>query len=184
MMNPMNVRHPSRGRRWSALLALVAALLLAPRAQADTHPNFDGVWVLDLEASQPLEPILTAQGRSWAERKLADSVVVTQAMKVTADQLIVDISTPVSERQEILPLDGVARPTQTEHAGTVYTRTFWAEDGQVLVSVTQLTLPDGAPAEMVATRRIKDGGATMEQLLELKLSDGRVLKSNRVLRKR
>lgn len=182
----MTSLRPPRASGLHALFALLALLLAAATAApalAGGHPDFTGTWVLDLEASEPLEPLLRAQNRSWAERKLADSLTITQVIKQSDGKMVIDISSAVNQRQDVLIIDGSRQEQQTERAGTVYTTTKWSEDGQQVITVTEMVLDGGVKADMITTRGLAPDGQTTHLLLELKFEDGRHLKAKRVLRK-
>ena len=164
---------------------LIAALLwmsMAGGVMAAEHPDFSGVWVLNLKKSESVDAILKAQGRSWPERKVADSISVTQTIEQGEDIMTVHISSSVTNRTDRLKLDGSTETVKTERMGTVQTRTLWSEDGQTLTSITTMTLPDGSKADMHAIRHLTPEGH-LRQDLELHLANGKVLRAKRHLDK-
>ena len=164
---------------------IVAALFylgIAGGVMASERPDFSGVWVLNLDKSDSVDAILKAQGRSWPERKIADSITVTQTITQTPELMTVHITSSVTDRVDRLKLDGTTETKETDRLGTVKTRTFWSDDGKILTSVTTMTLSDGTKADMHAIRHLTPEGA-LRQDIELHLADGKILKAKRHLDK-
>lgn len=161
----------------------VVCLLLAGPLLAGSHPDFSGRWLLDSGASQSMDAILAAQGRTWMERKLYDSVSITQVITQTDKELVIVIeSSAAPSRTERLNLDGSNQTKETARAGTVTTRTFWESD-TTLTTSTKMKLADGSPADWIIRRSLSDGGQTLVQAVELVAQDGRKYTSRRIFRK-
>lgn len=164
-------------------LMMWATLLLVGPVLAGVHPDFSGRWLLDSGASQSMDAILAAQGRTWMERKLYDSVSITQVITQTEKELVIVIeSSAAPSRTEHLSLDGTNQTKETARAGTVITRTWWESD-KTLTTSTQMKLADGSPADWIIRRSLADEGKTLIQAVELVAQDGRKWTSRRIFRK-
>lgn len=147
------------------------------------HPSFTGKWVLDVAASDSMDAIMEAQGRSRMERMMAKNMVVTQNITQTEKQVTVEVESAASNQTEVLLLDGSETTMDTPRAGKVTTYTNWGADGVTLVTHAKMKLKNGESAEMIARRKIIDGGKTLSMKVELHLQNGQVLTANRILRK-
>lgn len=172
---------------WIGFLLMLCWSLCLPgfvcaQTSGSEKTDFTGTWELDLEASDSMEEILKAQGRSWAERKAAGNMSVTQRITQTKDQMTIAIDSVANKSTEVLRLDGTAETKETPKMGTVQTHTSWDGDS-VLVTVVDMKLSDGDPATMVMRRQLRDQGKTMVMQIEMRLKDGKVLSANRILRR-
>ena len=161
---------------------LVMCLMLQGDVMAGARTDFSGVWVLDLEQSESIDAILKAQGRSWAERKLADSITVTQTIEQSDTLMKLHIESVATDRNERLKLDGTSEKIQSERAGEMVTRSVWNDEGTVLTTINDFKLQDGTPVSMRFVRTLVDE-KTLRQDIELHLAEGKVLKAKRILRK-
>ena len=166
-----------------ACIALVGLVHFSPPALADDRPDFSGAWTLDSRASDPVEELLKAVGRSWLERKAASSARVTQRIVQTDDALTIEVDSTLRSTTEVLRTDGSIRTLTNEKGNQVSSRTFWSEDGAALITSTDAVLANGDRGRFVITRTIEDGGRTLRQRLELHMPDGRVLAADRILRR-
>ena len=152
-------------------------------ALADTHPDFSGTWLMDLNdpASTPMGPILQAQGASWMERRAADAVAVKQVITQTKDAITIHASSTLRENTEVIKLDGSVEVRTTDRLGKVEARSFWDKDGKTVVTVMKYKTKDGKQAEWSIRRYLTDGGKKIQVDHKLSFDDGRVIKSTRVL---
>lgn len=166
---------------------LLAGLIMAVIAStspvlAGSHPDFTGTWVLDLDASESVEPLLAAQGRSWVERKAANSVVITQVVTQTEETITLDVTSVATNRHDELKPGTGWQPSKTDRAESAKTRVLWSEDGQSLITETLMTFEGGEQATMKTTRSMTTDGQTTYMLLEF-IKGGVHERSKRVLRK-
>jgi len=164
-------------------LLVTASLLSAPLLGGaafglDAHPSFAGAWQLDLAASDSPEELLKAWGASWAERKAAANLSVTQTITQDEGRLSITIHAVVMDSTEVLPLDGGWVASTSKAGEPVRTRTWWAGDD--LWTTSEVTRADGSHITLQVDRRLEDNGATMRQRLILVLSDGTQLAADRV----
>ena len=152
--------------------------------ESEDKPDFSGTWVLDLAASESLDALLAAQGKSWPVRKLAGSMQVTQKITQTATTLTIEMEGALADRTEIMKLDGSWENKTAGTTGPGRTRTYWAPDGKNLVTESIVTLENGDNATMSAKRTLRDNGKTLVQRISLTLKDGNTLSANRILRKK
>lgn len=149
---------------------IVAALAAGPG-------DFAGTWKMDPARSDDPDALLRAWGASWLERRAARSMAPTQIISVTAERVTIVIETSILTRTDTLILDGSPQASVSRAGGPVTTRSHWADSA--LVSRSELTTKDGRAIQLVATRTIEDGGATMRQRLEL-IENGTTLSADRV----
>jgi hypothetical protein len=163
-----------------SVLAFGGAAFSQEQAQP---PSFAGKWSLDIDASDTMVPIMQALGRSKMEQKMAGNMAVTQTITQTVTQMTIAIKSMVKNQTEVLLLDGTKETRDTPNMGMVQTYTSWDKDGKTLVTIADMTLKNGDPAEMVMRRQLQDNGQTMLLQNELRLKDGQVLTANRIFRK-
>ena len=73
------------------MIVLLSALMLLSRA--GWAADYSGTWILDLSASDSLEPLLQAPGVSLIQRKAAANMAVTQQITQTGDKLTFKVVT-------------------------------------------------------------------------------------------
>ncbi|MEZ4322734.1 MAG: hypothetical protein R3F61_35025 [Myxococcota bacterium] len=121
---------------------------------AFANPAMNGTWTLDRAASEPVAPILRAQGLTWLERTLAEAGSPTHTIEWRPEHAVVHVQSGWYERVDDLPLDGVARRSTVARVGEVNVASEMV-DG-VLVTRAELTLRDGAPAVLESHRELVD----------------------------
>lgn len=171
-------------KSWLVLcLTMLAFCSAAWGADTVQRPSFNGTWLLDLAASDPMDAILEAQGRSRMERMMVKNMSVTQRITQTENQITIVVESIASNQTDTLLLDGTIETKETPRAGTVQTFTVWDSDGKTLVTTVKMKLKDDSPADMIMRRQLIDEGKTMSMKVELHQKDGKVLTANRILRK-
>jgi hypothetical protein len=173
-------------RTSSALCLAICALLVAGATDARAggeHPDFTGTWGLDLDASDPLDPLLEVQGRSWIERKVARSMKVTQKIQQAGATITISVESVLRTKVDEFTIGSPWEKRDTDELGRVRQRTEWSPDGKRLVVRNEAKLKDGTEGELRVSRWLEDDARTMIQLLELVLKDGRQLKARRVFRR-
>lgn len=168
---------------WALCLSMLVFGGAAFSQEQAQPPSFAGKWSLDLDASDSMVPIMQALGRSKMEQKMAGNMAVTQTITQTATQMTIFISSTFKKQTEVLLLDGSKETKDTPNMGMVQTYTSLDKDGTTLVTVADMTLKNGDPAQMVMRRQLQDDGQTMLLQNELRLKDGQVLTANRIFRK-
>jgi hypothetical protein len=153
---------------WWALNALAADLAA-----------FDGQWTLDLEASDPIGPLLEAQGVSWIERQAAARMGVTQSLRVAPGRVDLDIRSTLRNESETLLLDDVWR-TKDGRDGPVELRHRQESDGDLVTEVRQAG-GDRCPCTTQVRRTI--AGDRMDQRITWTPKDGSAITVLRVLRR-
>lgn len=156
-------------------------LLLLAIAFAATV-DFSGTWELDKEASDDFDALLKAQGASWAERKLAKGISVTQVITQSGDTVTVELQTTVKDSTHVLEVDGVPREITGPEGGTSTVTNAWV--GEAMVTTTTGTDKNGNPVGSTVTRTLSDDGHTMTQTLEVLALDGKTYKADRIFRKK
>ncbi len=170
-----------------ASAGLVLLLLLwTGQAFAGSHPDFSGVWELDLDAagSTSMDALLATQGVGWIQRKAADTVEVTQTITQNGTTLTIKVEGGGQSKTEVLELDGKVQVRETENTGRVETRSFWSEDGKTIVTVSKYRTPDGKPAVWTTRRTLAGGGKVIVVDHEVKVEGGETLKAKRFVKKK
>ena len=125
--------------------------------------------------------MLTAQGASWLERKLARTVEVTQKVTRKPEGLEVCIESSLKTACTTTKV-GAGWEAKAVEKGEGRARTDWSADGKALVTLTEVRLRDGTAIEVSLTRALEAEGKTTVQTIELKKS-GTSYKARRILRK-
>ena len=155
-------------------------LLAAGAANAFEPARLVGAWTLDLEASEPVLPLLEAAGVGWAERQAMARLPITQVFTLTDTELRVLIDTPVGDRTERLPLAGESKKGTTKGGEPWESTTVFEPDA--FVTTLRVTLAEGART-FVIHRSLADGDRTLLQRLTLTTPDGQTLAARRTFRR-
>jgi hypothetical protein len=154
--------------------------------QAADHPNFSGIWTLELNAPETtsLEAMLEAQGVPWIKRKVMNTMPLTQVITQTDKTLTIKIETTMGIYTQIMTLDGNTEIRDMGlNIGKAASRSFWDKHGTVIVNVIKYATPDDQKAEWTTRRYLQDKGRTLIVDHSLTLNDGWKLTGKRVLRK-
>jgi len=168
------------------LAVLCGVLFAAHVSAAGEHPDFSGVWELDLDApgSTSMDALLATQGMSWLERKAADTIEVVQTITQTEHALTIHVEGGGQSKTEVLDLDGKVQVRNTDKAGRVETRSYWSEDGKSIVTVSKYRTPEGKPAVWTTRRSLAGGGKVIVVDHEVKVEGGGTFQAKRFLRKK
>jgi hypothetical protein len=158
----------------------LALLLVSGIAHAIDPSRLVGAWTLDLEASEPVLPLLEAAGVGWAERQAMARLPITQVFTLTDTELKVLIDTPVGDRTERLPLAGESKRGTTKDGEPWETTTVF--EAEAFVTTMRVTLAEGTRT-FVIHRSLADADRTLVQKLTLTVPDGRVLVARRTFRR-
>jgi hypothetical protein len=141
--------------------------------QAD-KPNFTGAWVLDLQASSSLDPLMTQIGAGFIDRKYAAHVRLKATLNQTADVLTIAARGPGFALDQTLYLDGRNDPSALQILGatSVNTKTVWSKDAKQLVETHHIRTKQGKDGELIIKRNLTDQGKTVVVDYGLKLEDG------------
>jgi hypothetical protein len=105
--------------------------------------NFNGTWVLDLNASDSPGPMLKRTGVSALERKLAGSAKLESTYTQSGNLLTITTRGPAFSRTEHLRLDGHPETKTEKQAGTYTIRTSWSHHGKELISTSTFRTKNG-----------------------------------------
>jgi hypothetical protein len=162
----------------SLLAALVGVGVLNPsQTSAATKPdpydkpNFTGNWVLDLQASTSLDPLMTQIGASFIDRKYAAHTKLKATLEQTADVLTIAARGPAFSFNQTLYLDGRDDPSNTQILGatSVNTKTVWSKDHKQLVEKHRIRTRKGKDGELTIKRSLIEQGKAVEVVMTLKL---------------
>lgn len=146
----------SRGLRLATFIALLALV-----SSGMASVNFNGTWVLDLKASDSLEPMLKRMGVSALERKLAGSTKLESTYHQSANHLTIKTRGPGFSRTEHLRLDGRPEEKTEKRTGPYTIRTSWSHHGKELISISTFRTKDSKNAELIVTYKLAEGGNTL-----------------------
>ena len=140
----------------------------------DQHdkPNFTGAWVLDLQASTSLDPLMTQIGAGFLDRKYAAHTKLKATLGQTADVLTIAARGPGFALDQTLYLDGRDDPSPLQILGATseYTKTVWSKDYKHLVETHHIRTKQGKDGQLIIKRYLIDEGNTMVVAFTLKLN--------------
>ena len=163
--------------RWLAALVCLGVFSLpqtsaAPKPDQLDKPNLNGTWVLDLQASTSLDPLMTQLGASFLDRKYAALVKLKATIHQTEDVMTIAARGPGFALDETLYLDGRTAPSKLDLLGatSLKTRTAWSEDHQQLIEAHQIKTKQGKEGRLIIKRYLIDEGKTLVAAYTLKLN--------------
>lgn len=160
----------------------MALFLYTVFVNAQITDNFTGVWQLDINASDSIDAILKAQGKSKIERVAAKNMVVTQQIKHTENILSVHFkSRAVDDTQDFI-INGMWTTMDTPRMGRIQTKTFWMKRLRSIATVMKITA-NGHPATMTINRTLKENSRIMELKIRLLLENGEEYFARRIFNK-
>lgn len=155
---------------------VLPSLFLAFIAVASAAGDLTGAWILDPDASESVDAMLTAQGVSWAARKVAGNSTPTLRIRHEGGAIHVEATMPRGTSTEVFRADGEPHPTTGPDGATATWTSTW--EGDVLVTVQDVTLGGGGGGRL--TIRRSRSGATYVQQVELAITGGETLRARRV----
>src|SRR6516162_7210673 len=145
-------------------LAALACLGVFSLAQASAalqpdqpdRPNFSGTWMLDLNASTSVEPLMKQIGASLLEQKYAAWITLEATVHQTEQVLTVATRGPGFALDRTLYLDGRTDPSNKQLFGATAhkTRTAWSEDQKQLVETHQIRTKQGKEGELITRNQV------------------------------
>ena len=139
----------------------------------DQHdkPNFTGAWVLDLQASTSLDPLMTQIGAGLLDRQYAAHTKLKATLGQTADVLTIAARGPAFALNETLYLDGRNDPSYLQILGatSVNAKTVWSKDNKQLVETHHIRTKNGKDGELTIKRKLIDEGKSLVAVYTLKL---------------
>lgn len=162
--------------RLLAAVACFGIFSLSPTSAATKpdqqhKPNFTGAWVLDLQASTSLDPLMTQIGASFLERKYAAHTKLKATLNQTADVLTIAARGPAFALDQTLYLDGRNDPSPLQILGatSVNTKTVWSKDYKHLVETHNIRTKQGRDGKLTIQRNLTDDGKAVVVVMTLKL---------------
>lgn len=160
-------------------MSLVALLLALAAPPAHAAPgDFDGTWVLDLSASDSMDPLLKAQGVSAMKRMAAAALVVTQRITASASSVRLVVESKANNTDNTIAMDGSAH-TEKGPAGDIVARDRWV--GNAWVTDSEMSGGAACPCKLTLTRTLE--GDVLKQRFALTTNDGASHVMNRVFRR-
>jgi hypothetical protein len=126
----------------------------ASQADQPDRPNFSGTWMLDLNASTSVEPLMKQIGASLLEQKCAAWITLIATIHQTEQVLTVATRGLGFALDRTLYLDGRTDPSNKQLFGATAqkTRTAWSEDQKQLVETHQIKTKQGKEGELIIKR--------------------------------
>lgn len=145
--------------------------LSAAKVDQGGTPNFSGVWMLDHQSSNSLEPIMKDIGASFLDRQFANSAELKATFRQTDQVLTVATRAPGFALDERLDLDGRMRPSSQELLGatSLNVKTSWTQNRE-LIETRQIKTKDGKDGQLIIKRNLTSDGKTMVVAFTLKLN--------------
>ena len=125
--------------------------------------DLSGHWVLDAGASQPIDPILAAQGVSWAKRKAAEYLDTDCTIVQSGERLVLTFRGPLGTVTQTLVADGQPHATVNPAGLPTTWTTSWQGEALVSVGTTQA---EGQQAALTERRTL----SADQQVLSLALT--------------
>ena len=164
------------------LIGSLAAFFCPTAAHAAEPADYNGSWVLDKDASQPMAAILERRGLSWFHRRAAAAMGVTLRTQATLERVTESFESTLLSRDAVMEMDGVEREEESPLGELLRVRLSWGPEGE-LQRVTEMTC-DGTPCTERSTRRVSDDGQTLTSVLELEVPGEPVLRARRIFRRK
>ena len=145
----------------------------ATNSNQHDKPNFTGAWVLDLQASTSLDPLMTQIGAGFLDRKYAAHTRLKATLAQTGDVLTIAARGPGFALNQTLYLDGRNDPTYLQILGaiSVNTKTVWSKDYKQLIETHHIRTKQGRDGELTIKRSLIDEGKTVMVIMILKLEE-------------
>ncbi|MEL6342996.1 MAG: lipocalin/fatty-acid binding family protein [Myxococcota bacterium] len=159
----------------TSLLKIVMLSMMISYGAPALAADFSGTWILDLSASDSVEPLLKARGVSMVKRKAAASMSVTRIISQSGNSMTVNTVTSAKNETKTYQVDGQTR-TVSGDQGSADISHRW--DGEVMITTAQ-----SAEGTMTTRRTISADGRTLTEQLTYKGSDGSPIVVNRIYTK-
>lgn len=134
-------------------------LLFALSTPALAGPDFSGDWVLDEDASQPLDAILKLQDVPWYKRAVAETLDARVTIRQSGDALTLTFDNIAGDAVQELRIGAGPHPTVNPAGMPATLTTRW--DGDALVAEGPATTDDGTRGVMTERRTLSADGRTM-----------------------
>ncbi len=144
--------------------------------------DLSGTWKLDLKASDSMDSLLQAYGRSYLERSLAARIEPVQVVVQTDGAIEIEVQVPMIRRRETLRTDGSPTTILDMQGKPVESVSQWSADGKSLVTHAT-TIQNGKPVQIRTTRSLGADSNTLDVVLEINEPDGPDARFRRVFRR-
>jgi hypothetical protein len=143
----------------------------APKQDPPDKPNLSGIWILDLEASTSVGPLMKQIGAGLLDRGYAASIKLKATLQQTADVLTIAVRGPGFALDQTLYLDGRTHRSNEQLLGAtaLKTRTAWSEDRRRLVATSQIKTKQGKQGQLIITRYLINEGKSLVVVYTLNL---------------
>jgi hypothetical protein len=145
----------------------------AHKPDPSDKPDFSGTWILDVEASTSLDPLMERIGASLLERKSAGLAKLKAIIQQTEQVITVATRGPGD-----FALDETLYPVGRSHETNLFllgatcltARTAWSEDHKNLVVTYQIKTKQGKEGQLIVKRCLINEGKTEVALFTLQLN--------------
>ena len=143
----------------------------APKPDQPDKPNLSGIWILDLEASTSVGPLMKQIGAGLLDRAYAASIKLKATLHQTEQVLTIAARGPGFALDQTLYLDGRTDRSNQQLLGAtaLKTRTTWSKDRKRLVATHQIKTKEGKQGQLIITRYLINEGKNLVVVYTLKL---------------
>ena len=143
----------------------------APKPDQPDKPNLSGIWILDLEASTSVGPLMKQIGAGLLDRGYAASIKLEATVYQTEQVLTIAARGPGFALDQTLYLDGRTDRSNQQLLGAtaLKTRAAWSKDRKRLVATHQIKTKQGKQGQLIITRYLTNGGKNLVAVYTLKL---------------
>lgn len=129
-----------------------------PRADRADARDWAGVWRLDRDASDPIEPLLELMEAPWLARKIANAMTPRLTITLLPDGALRILNeNPIKTTDREMRADGVRRARTDALGREVVSEEAWTEDGELVVTETTHVGDDRVVVVTSTWRRVENG---------------------------
>ena len=145
----------------------------APEPDQPDKPNLSGIWILDLEASTSVGPLMKQIGAGLLDRTYASVIKLKATVHQTEQVLTIAARGPGFALDQTLYLDGRDDPSSLQILGatSVNTKTVWSKHGKKIVETHHIRTKKGKEGELTIKRNLIEEGKAVEVVYTLKLEE-------------
>lgn len=169
------------GTARGVLGGVAVALLLGP-GPAAASDQLDGVYVLDIEASDDLGELMKQLGMNPLMRSVVKRMRTRLTVDGEPDQVTLTVKTPVRTQSQTMATDGAEFTVEGGEFGSGTMSLRWEDGGASLVTVADTVMDGEHEVHSVTTRRLEDPDTLLQQF-ELSIDGGETMTIRRIFRR-
>jgi hypothetical protein len=143
----------------------------ASKSDPPDNPNLSGIWILDLDASTSVGPLMKQIGAGLLDRGYAASIKLKATVRQTEQVLTIAARGPGFALDQTLYLDGRTDRSNEQLLGAtaLKTRAAWSKDRKRLIATHQIQTRQGKQGQLIITRYLINEGKNLVVVYTLKL---------------